>query len=292
MQRFTINESQNNKKIVQVITSKYPNVSISAIYKALRQKDIKVNGGRIKEDVKVENGDYVEIYISDDILNNTADVSLVYEDKNLLIVNKPQGLKVHPDKEDDTKSLVEILTEKYGEEIGLCHRLDRNTGGLIIAAKNKEAISIITEKIKNNEITKVYRCMVHGKLSKKHEELTAFHNKDAKNSLVYIKDEPSPGASKIITVYDLISYDKGTDISIADITLITGKTHQIRAHMAYIGHPVVGDGKYGSNELKRKLGQKHKYQKLYAYKLVFAFKTDAGIMNYMKNELIAIDPLF
>ena len=296
MQKFIINERFDDKKIIQVITAAYPDVPLGAVYKALRQKDIKINGIRIKEDVKVHTGDLAEIYIDDGVLINEKSITVVYEDENIVIVNKPQGLKVHPDKEENSRSLIEILRERYGPDISLCHRLDRNTGGLLISGKNRESVDIIQNKIKNNEIIKIYRCRVHGKLPQKHAELNAYHNKIAKDGLVFISDEKVPGASGITTVYDLISYDGKTDTSIADITLITGKTHQIRAHMAHIGHPVVGDGKYGSTELDKQLhlrtGEKQKYQCLYAYKLIFKFSKTAGRLDYLKNELIEIEPDF
>ena len=292
MQRFVIMPELANKKIIQIITSKYPRVPLSAIHKALRQKDIKINGARIKEDVKVFAGDTVEVFIADSILCPKQTLDIVYEDKNIILINKPQGLKVHPDADTSEGSLIELLKEQYGPGVALCHRLDRNTGGLIIAGKNPAATEILVKKIQNNEITKLYQCRVHGKLPKDTETLTAYLSKSAKNSLVFIKDQPTPGATKIITRYTRLSYDGATDTSVAEIQLLTGKTHQIRAHMAHIGHPVVGDGKYGSNAQKKKLGEKTKYQSLFAYKLIFSFTTPAGILDYLKNEFFEISVTF
>ena len=292
MQSFVITTDQSNKKIVQVITGKYPGVSLSAVYKALRQKDIKINGVRIKEDVRVSAGDRIELYIADSFLFPKPVLDIVYEDKNIVLLNKPQGLKVHPDADTNETSLIELLKEAYGPDIALCHRLDRNTGGLIIAGINPTATEILVKKIQNNEITKLYQCRVHGKLPKETETLTAYLSKNARDSLVFIQDTPTPGASKIITRYARLSYDASSDTSIAEIQLLTGKTHQIRAHMAHIGHPVVGDGKYGSNTQKKKLGEKTKYQALFAYKLIFSFTTPAGILDYLKNELFEIPVKF
>lgn len=292
MQSFMVTPEQSNKKIIQIITSKYPRVPLSAVHKALRQKDIKVNGARIREDVKVSVGDRIEVYIADSILCPKQALDIVYEDKNLVLINKPQGLKVHPDADVNEVSLIELLKEQYGPDIALCHRLDRNTGGLIIAGKHPKATEILVKKIQNNEITKLYQCRVHGKLPKETETLTAYLSKNARDSLVFVKDQPSAGASKIITRYTRLSYDNDTDTSVAEIQLMTGKTHQIRAHMAHIGHPVVGDGKYGSNVQKKKLGEKTKYQSLFAYKLIFSFTTPAGILDYLKNELFEITVSF
>jgi len=286
MKTIIINKSQHNKKIVQVITSVFPEVSLSSVYKALRRKDIKINGKRIKEDISVRENDFIEIFIDDSILIKEASLTISYEDNNILIIDKPQGLKVHPDGENNIKSLIEILNETYKMEIYLCHRLDRNTGGLIIAAKDKLSAEIISNKIKTNEIRKIYRCRVHGKPPKQHDILSAHHTKSSKNSLVFISDEQTPSSKKILTEYQFISFDKDTNTSILEITLITGKTHQIRAHMAHIGLPVVGDGKYGSNKVKKQLGEKQKYQSLFSHKIEFSFTSPAGKLDYLKNKII------
>ncbi len=292
MKKFIVEQKQNGKKIIQVLTSVFPGLPLSAIHKALRQKDIKINGTRVKEDKIIYTGDLVEVYIKDDIILNsdTSCPEIVYEDPNIIILNKPQGLKVHPDKEKNSISLIEILKGKYGPGISLCHRLDRNTGGLIIAGKDKLSTEIILEKIKNNEISKIYRCKVYGKMPESSGILKAWHLKNSKDSLALISNTPKPGFSRIITKYTLLSYDPITDTSILDIDLVTGKTHQIRAHLAHIGHPVVGDGKYGSKDIKKNRDVKSKYQALYSYKLIFAFSRPAGKLYYLKNKSVEIEP--
>ena len=289
MRKFVVDESQDNKKIVRVLTGEFPEIPLGAVYKTLRNKDVKINGVRIKEDIFVKKGDFIEIYIDERILVTDTPIDIVYEDENIIIVNKPQGLKVHPDKESNTGSLIELLEEKYGKNVYLCHRIDRNTGGLLIVSKKQDLTGLVSEKIKNSEIVKIYRCRVHGQIKDKHKEFVAYHQKNSKESLVYISDEMKPKSSKIITICDLLRYDRKTDTSIVDITLITGKTHQIRAHMAHIGHPIVGDGKYGNNEAKKRLGEKHKYQELYAYKLIFDFSTHAGKLDYLKGTTVQIN---
>lgn len=290
MRYFYVKEKQTGKKIVQVLTGEFPYLPVSAVYKALRQKDIKINGLRIAKDIPVHTGDKIEIYLPDAILLGKPDLSIVWEDENLVIANKPQGLKVHPDGEANSVSLIGLLRERYGEEISLCHRLDQNTGGLLLAGKDKTATDFMAKKIKSGEVQKYYRCRVHGKLANKQERLVAYLSKNPRDSLVFIYSQPRPGAHKIITEYTVLHYDKGTDTSVLDIHLVTGKTHQIRAHLAHIGHPIVGDGKYGSNQQRKQLGEKQKYQCLFAYKLSFAFTAPAGKFEYLNHKTVEILP--
>jgi 23S rRNA pseudouridine955/2504/2580 synthase len=265
------------------------------MFKALRQKDIKVNGVRTKTDINVFENDYIEVYIADSLLIPIPEIKIIFEDENLIVINKPQGLKVHPDSEKNVYSLIEMLKDRYGEKVNLCHRLDRNTGGLIIAAKNEYALDIISEKIRKNEIKKIYRARVFGRLKNREAVLTAYLDKDSRDSRVYINDEPKLGATEIKTKYSVLSYDPATKTSLLDIELLTGKTHQIRAHLAYIGHPIIGDGKYGTNELNKSIKNsiyQYKYQALIAYKLFFAFESASGQMEYLKNTVVEIEPNF
>ena len=170
-----------------------------------------------------------------------------------------------------------------------CHRLDRNTSGLILYAKNEEALNILLDKFKNHEIEKHYSALVYGYPKCKHQKLTAYLFKDSKKSLVYISDVPKKGYNKIITSYTLIEkYDNNT--SLLDVEIETGKTHQIRAHLAHIGLPIVGDGKYGINDVNKKF--KAKYQKLVSYCLKFNFKSESGVLNYLNGKEFKIDVSF
>lgn len=182
-------------------------------------------------------------------------------------------------------SLSSILKEHY-KFIEPCHRLDRNTTGLIVFAKNNISLNILLEKFKNREIEKHYLAEVYGIPKTKKQTLTAYLFKDNKKSMVYISDTPKKGYVKIITSYEVIKENKTSNISLLDVTLHTGKTHQIRAHLAHISLPIIGDGKYGINEINKKF--KSKTQKLSAYKLIFNFKTDSGILNYLNKKIIKI----
>jgi 23S rRNA pseudouridine955/2504/2580 synthase len=155
----------------------------------------------------------------------------------------------------------------------------------VLFAKNQEALSILEEKIKNNEITKIYRCTILGKMPKEQDTLKDYLFKDSKKSMVYISDTKKSGYSEIITKYKTISTNKET--SLLEIELVTGKTHQIRAHLAFKGHPIIGDGKYGNNEINKKY--KKKFQELTAFKLIFSFKSDAGILNYLVNKEVTLN---
>lgn len=306
MRTISIDSSKDGKRIDRVIRELFPNMPVNAMYKAFRKKDVKVNGIRIKDGYIVSAGDKVEIFIIDSILEGKSlqqddstlnkGFTVVYEDKNILIANKEQGVPVHPDREQSDNTLIDYV-RSYLEEKGeyepksaasspaLCHRLDRNTGGLIIIAKNNESLEIILEKIKTKEIKKYYLCKVTGKMPKPKDELRAYLEKDERKSRVFIHDSPARNSLEIITRYKVLSYEN--DISLLEVELVTGRTHQIRAHLAYVGHPIIGDGKYGLNSVNRSM--KEKYQALWAYKLVFDF-SNAGHLSYLKGKVFEVRP--
>ena len=308
MRTVIVKGSQGNRKVEKILKEAFPKMPVNAMFKAFRKKDIKVNGVRVKEDYVVFPGDIIEVYIKDDILdgvpadnryNSVRNFEVVYEDENILIVNKEQGIPVHPDRDQQTNTLIDqvraYLSEKgsynpsnpYSFPPSLCHRLDRNTGGLVIIARNEESLRVILSKIKIKEIKKFYQCLVKGSMESNSGELKAYLTKDENKSRVFINDEYSRDSLEIITRYKLLSYEN--DISKLEVELVTGRTHQIRAHLAHIGHPIIGDGKYGLNSINRSVGAK--FQALWAYKIIFDFK-DGGILNYLKGRKFEATPEF
>ncbi len=283
-------EKHEGKRIEKVIRDFYPNLSSGMLFKALRKKDIKVNGVRVKEDYSVSEGDKIEIYIIDDFLLGKVDegYSTVYEDSNILIVNKAQGIPVHPDKNQTEATLIDRLQKTYGPQLALCHRLDRNTAGLVILAKNSATLEIMLEKIKDREIQKFYSCIVSGIMEKRQAELVDYLEKNDKISRVFISDKKTRDSLEIVTRYRVIKALE--NLSLLEVELVTGRTHQIRAHLAHYGHPIIGDGKYGRNVENKKFNAK--YQMLCANKLIFDFKTSSGHLDYLRGKTVSIAPPF
>ena len=282
MRRIIVNNKFNNKKLQAFLQSNFNGLSSSMFYKTLRKKDIKINGKRTSENVCVFENDIIEIYLDDQFLFNKIELNIIYEDNNILIINKPSGIEVIDNSEHN---LTKIIQNKYNISDNFpypCHRLDRNTNGLIIYSKNQESLDILNKKIENHEISKFYKCTVVGIPNKKEATLTDYLFKDSKKSLVYISSTPKTGYKKVITSYKVIKENAEMNISTLEVELHTGRTHQIRAHLAYIGHPILGDGKYGTNELNKKFNKKS--QELTAFKLVFNFKTDGEKLEYLNNK--------
>lgn len=302
MKKIVINENDAGQRMDKFITKTFPSIPFSLLYKYLRLKRIKLNGKRAAPGDKLIRGDVIELYINDELLdtqkeytflNAPAVLDIVYEDEHILIVDKKAQLVCH-ESEDETNDTLINRIQHYLYEKGsyhpeeeqsfapaLCNRIDRNTSGLVIAAKTALALRILNEKIKNREITKLYLCLVIGALTPKQGRLSAYHKKDEKNNLALISDTPKPGYKEMITEYKVLS--QNDRYSLVEVDLKTGRTHQIRAHFAHIGHPLLGDGKYGNNRTNREAG--FAYQALHSYKLIFSFQTSAEELSYLKGEV-------
>lgn len=281
MKKLIVDKKYDNKKLNKFLQDSIPNLSTNLLYKTLRKKDIKVNGKRVNENITVFENDIIEVYIADNLLEKNIEVNTIYEDDNILVIDKPCAIEV-----TGNNSLTSIVHNQYSncEFLSMpCHRLDRNTTGLVLFAKNQEALDILLKKFKNHEIEKHYLALVYGVPKIKSQTLTAYLFKDSKKSLAYISDEPKKGYSKIITSYSLIE-KYSNETCLLDVEIETGKTHQIRAHLAHIGLPIVGDGKYGNYEINKRLD--YKTQQLRSYILKFNFTTDSGILNYLNGKEI------
>lgn len=282
MRTVIVESKHSGKNLITYLTTIFPNLNVNTIYKALRKKDIKLNGSRINKNILLNTGDKLDVYIVDSELYGVSlkDIKVIYEDSNIVIFNKPTNLEVVGD-----FSLTSIIEKNY-DFLEPCHRIDRNTIGLVLFAKNKKSLDILLDKFKNKEIEKHYICLCYGIPLKSSDNLQAYLFKDSKKSIVYISNEFKKGYSKIQTSYKVIDVNKIKKISLLNVTLHTGKTHQIRAHLSHIGLPIIGDGKYGSYEINKKFGVNT--QLLCSYSIKFNFTNDSSFLNYLNNREIKL----
>lgn len=310
MKSFLISSNDANQRLDKFITKSLPNLPEALMYKYIRTKRIKINNKRAQISTRLNDGDVVDMYINDeffekpapryDFLHAPKKLDIIYEDENILLLDKKVGLLSHPDENEYTDTLI-TRVKRYLYENGsynpedensfapsLVNRIDRNTGGIVIAAKNAQALRILNAKMKSRELHKFYLCVLHGIPQKAQDTLEGFLFKDEDKNKVFVYKSERESAKRIKTHYKVLdSYD---NLSLVEVELITGRTHQIRAHFASIGHPLLGDGKYGKNSLNKELGYKKQF--LYSYKLVFDFSTDADILKYLNHKVFEVDDVW
>ena len=301
MKEFTVGQNDAGQRLDRFVAKAVPLLPDSLMQKYIRLKRIKLGGKRVERNTRLNVGDVLQLYINDEFFEtpkaenayltvSAPKLNIVYEDENILLVDKKPGVLCHSAGEWSWNTLIaniQAYLRAKGEwdparensfAPALCNRIDRNTGGIVIAAKNAEALRILNQKIKDREIDKRYLCIVHGTPKPPEGRLEGYLFKDAKENRVYITKKPQPGAKTAVTFYRTLKTKSG--LSLVECELLTGRTHQIRAQMAAAGWPLLGDGKYG------KLDKRYdrKYQALYSYKLRFDFTTDAGILAYLNGK--------
>ena len=308
MKRFEIGANDAGQRLDKFITKAVPRLPKSLLYKYIRLKRIKVDGRRAEISTRLEKGSVVEAYISDeffepvapryDFLSAPARLDVLYEDENILLADKKQGLIVHPDEHEYRDTLITRI-QRYLYEKGeynpadensfrpaLANRIDRNTGGIVIAAKNAAALRMLCDKIKSREIEKRYLAVAHGLFTKKHALLEGQLTKNEERNQVFLTRSATADSRTVRTEYTVLREKRRPDLSLLEVNLLTGRTHQIRAHMASIGHPLLGDGKYGVNQADRRMGFKH--QALYSYRLTFRFSSDGGVLQYLDGKTFQV----
>ncbi len=309
MKEFIIEKNDSGQRLDKFISKAVPGLPQSLMYKYIRLKRIKLNGKRCEISTRLNVGDVLQMYINDEFFGTASEhefltvpseIDVVYEDENILLINKKCGMVVHEDDEKTADTLINRISHylyskgEYDPEReasfapALCNRLDRNTSGIVICAKNAESLRLLNRIVKEREITKNYLCITLGTPAPKEATLTAYLEKNESTNTVFVSDRKTPSNKTIVTKYNVIKSQNG--LSLCEIDLITGRTHQIRAHMAHIGHPLLGDGKYGINSENR--ARNIKTQALCAYKLTFDFKTDAGILNYLNGKSFEIKDIW
>ena len=319
MKHFTVSAKSNGKKVIRAAILEFPNLTPASLQKALKHKDIRINGKRISSDTIVSEGDNVEIWLPDAMFEQKAepvkpafeDYKVVFESDDLLLVNKRQGLAVHGGKGMSGDCLIDILRKDYHDpQMDLCHRIDMNTGGLILLAKNKKSLEDAIALFKSDLITKRYRCLVRGvpkvgetvicKDEAIMKEVSAYLEKPATGN-VFIHDIPKAGDLPITSRYRVLEVfpgigPDGEDVSDIEVELVTGRTHQIRAQFAHLGHPIIGDGNYGRNQYNLHFtnlkGGKVRYQQLFASTLLFGTIPKGNMHTRLSGRKFSIEPLY
>lgn len=309
MQILTIRKNDAGQRLDKFLSKAVKGLPMSLMYKYIRTKKIKVNRARTQQSYILQEGDTVQLFIRDEFFDSPEQdmgalsrikpkLTIAYEDENIILCNKRPGVLVHEDTEGADNTLI-MHIKAYLYQKGeydpdaeqsfapaLCNRIDRNTGGIVIAAKNAEALREMNEKIREDQLRKFYYCAVHGTMPRREETLYGWLVKDSRNNMVTVSDRRMPGGKEIITKYRVCRVRDGN--SLLEVELVTGRTHQIRAHLSHIGHPLLGDGKYGVNREEKRQG--YKYQALYAWRLQFDFPDESGLLGYLNGREVRLDP--
>jgi 23S rRNA pseudouridine955/2504/2580 synthase len=307
MKEIVIQKNDAGQRLDRFLAKALPLLPASLAQKYIRLKRIKVDGKRADRDTRLVEGNVLQLYINDEFFDTpkpenayltvtAPKLNIVYEDENILLVDKKPGQAVHPhDGAEYGRTLIDHIQawlyakgewkprQENAFAPALCNRIDRNTGGIVIAAKTAEALRILNQKIRDRELDKRYLCVVHGVPKPREGRLEGYIFKDAKQNRVYVTQKPQPGSKTAVTQYRTLQSRDG--LSLVECELITGRTHQIRAMMAAAGTPLLGDGKYG--KLDKRFDRK--YQALYSYKLKFAFTTDAGCLEYLNGKVFQVE---
>ena len=308
MREIKIGKNDAGQRLDKFLTKAVKGLPMSMMYKYIRTKKIKVNRGRTQPNYMLSEGDSILLFIREEFFSSPESdtgallriqpkINVLYEDENIMLLNKRPGILVHEDTAASENTLI-MHVKAYLAQKGeydpaaeqsfapaLCNRIDRNTGGIVIAAKNAEALRIMNEKIRNDELRKFYLCAVHGKMRSRSETLYGWLKKNSQDNMVEISNRQRPGYKEIITKYRFLKEKNGS--SLLEVELVTGRTHQIRAHLAHIGHPLLGDGKYGVNRNDREKG--YKFQALYAFRLRFDFREESGALEYLNGKTFELE---
>ena len=308
MRELTIGKNDAGQRLDRFVAKSLPLLPSALLQKYIRLKRIKVNGGRAERDYRLKEGDVLQLYINDEFFDKPREenmfltlfrpsLEIVYEDENLMLLNKRPGLVVHADETEKVNTLINHIQAYLYQKRewnprwenaftpALCNRIDRNTGGIVIAAKNAETLRIINEKIRDREIDKRYLCITVGAPKPAEGKIECFLLKDEKKKEVAVYHKPIPGGKTALTKYRTV--EKRGELALVEVELLTGRTHQIRASFADLGCPLLGDGKYGRGDVNKRYGETR--QALYSYQLTFDFPTDAGILNYLKGRSFQVE---
>ena len=308
MKEIQIRKNDAGQRLDRFVGKAVPLLPESLLQKYIRLKRIKRNGKAAKRDVRLVEGDVLQLYINDEFFDKPREdnlfltlfrpsLDIVYEDENLMLLNKRPGLVVHADETEKVNTLINHIQAYLYQKRewnprwenaftpALCNRIDRNTGGIVIAAKNAETLRIINQKIRDREIDKRYLCITVGTPRPPQGEVSCFLLKDEKKKQVAVYHRPVPGGKTAVTRYRTL--ETRGELSLLEVELLTGRTHQIRATMADLGCPLLGDGKYGDGQVNRRYGETR--QALYSYRLTFDFPTDAGLLNYLRGRSFQVE---